>query len=70
MVNGDILPGMAKVMLTVEGYRCERCAHEWIPRDKGQDPTVCPKCKSPYWNKPRKAQEAPKAGRKAKEPRK
>ena len=63
--------GMAKVMLTVEGYRCERCRHEWIPREKGQEPTVCPKCKSPYWNKPRKGEEAPKAGRKAKgEPRK
>jgi predicted Zn-ribbon and HTH transcriptional regulator len=45
---------MAKVLLTLEGFRCERCKHEWVPRDKGQEPTVCPKCKSPYWNKPRK----------------
>ncbi len=51
---GGIVVGMAKVMLTVEGYRCERCAHEWIPRDKEQEPVICPKCKSPYWNKPRK----------------
>lgn len=43
---------MARV--TLEGFRCERCEHEWVPRDKGQEPTVCPKCKSPYWNKPRK----------------
>lgn len=43
---------MAKVKL--DGYRCDRCNHEWLPRDKAQDPKVCPKCKSPYWNTPRK----------------
>jgi len=48
---------MAKV--TLEGFRCERCGHEWVPRDKGQEPTVCPKCKSPYWNKPKKSGEIP-----------
>jgi predicted Zn-ribbon and HTH transcriptional regulator len=46
---------MAKIQLTVWGYRCERCEHEWIPRDKDEEPRVCPKCKSPYWNKPRKS---------------
>jgi len=46
---------MARVPITVMGYRCERCSHEWIPRrDLEQEPSVCPKCKSPYWNKPRK----------------
>ena len=45
---------MARIPITVMGYRCERCEHEWIPRDFGQDPAVCPKCKSPYWNRPRK----------------
>lgn len=48
---------MARVPITVMGFRCERCGHEWIPRG-GVDvePKVCPnlKCKSPYWNKPRK----------------
>ena len=34
-------------------FRCERCEHEWLPREPGQAPTTCPKCKSPYWNKPR-----------------
>jgi predicted Zn-ribbon and HTH transcriptional regulator len=43
---------MAKVML--EGYRCERCGHEWRPRNKKEEPKVCPKCKSPYWDKPYK----------------
>lgn len=47
---------MARVPITVMGYRCERCSHEWIPRgDSEQEPSVCPKCKSPYWNRPRKA---------------
>jgi DNA-directed RNA polymerase subunit RPC12/RpoP len=45
---------MARVPITVMGYRCERCSHEWIPRDSEQEPSVCPKCKSPYWNRPRK----------------
>ena len=47
-----ILPGMAKLQLW--GYRCERCGHEWVPRNKDEEPRVCPKCKSPYWNRPRK----------------
>ncbi|MFH1182045.1 MAG: hypothetical protein V1702_03745 [Candidatus Woesearchaeota archaeon] len=46
---------MAKIKLTVEGYRCERCSHEWQRRKKNEEPTVCPKCKSPYWNKPRES---------------
>lgn len=46
---------MAKVKLSIEGYKCERCGHEWIPRGEDKkEPAVCPKCKSPYWNKPRK----------------
>jgi DNA-directed RNA polymerase subunit RPC12/RpoP len=45
---------MARVPITVMGYRCERCSHEWIPRAAEQEPSVCPKCKSPYWNRPRK----------------
>src|SRR3712207_5478561 len=37
------------------GYRCERCEHEWIPKNFDGEPSVCPKCKSPYWNRPRQA---------------
>jgi len=43
---------MGKVKITVDGYKCERCGHEWIPRNDDL-PTICPKCKSPYWNKER-----------------
>ena len=51
------IPAMALVKL--DGYQCERCEHAWVPRDKsGELPSVCPKCKSPYWNKPRKADSA------------
>ena len=42
--------------ITLEGFKCERCGHEWAPREQGKRPKVCPnpKCKSPYWDKPRK----------------
>ncbi|MGH7296219.1 MAG: hypothetical protein ACRELB_14855 [Polyangiaceae bacterium] len=48
-------------LVKLDGYRCERCGHPWVPRDRepAKDrvlPTVCPKCKSPYWNKPRQAE--------------
>ena len=45
---------MAKIELI--GFLCERCGHTWIPRDKEQEPRVCPKCKSPYWNRPKRPQ--------------
>ena len=41
-------------IVQLKGYECERCKHTWIPRSKIDElPTICPKCKSPYWNKPR-----------------
>jgi len=45
---------MPRVPITVMGCRCERCSHEWIPRNDDQNPAVCPKCKSPYWDRPRR----------------
>jgi len=54
---------MAEIWIKVKGFRCERCGHEWIPRvnleelksgDIKETPIICPKCKSPYWNKPKK----------------
>lgn len=55
----DIKP-LGMVQLT--GCRC-RCGHEWLPRlnpetDERERPTVCPKCKSPRWDKPRREQKA------------
>jgi len=44
---------MGKVRL--DGYICERCKHLWVPRNYSKkEPLVCPKCKSPYWNIPKK----------------
>lgn len=43
---------MARFRKTVWAYRCERCDHEWIPRAE-RTPTICPKCKTPYWDRPR-----------------
>jgi len=43
---------MAKIK--IDGFRCERCGHEWVPADINKPPRVCPKCKSPYWERPRK----------------
>jgi predicted Zn-ribbon and HTH transcriptional regulator len=45
---------MPRVPITVMGYRCERCSHEWIPKDVAREPAVCPKCKSPYWDRQRR----------------
>ena len=32
--------------------KCSRCSHEWMA--KIENPVLCPKCKSPNWNKERK----------------
>ena len=45
--------------------RCPRCGHEWQTITGDEPPTrsslsrVCPKCKSPYWNRPRKMDASP-----------
>ncbi len=44
---------MAIEKITILKCKCERCKHEWITRSK-ETPKVCPKCKSPYWDTPRK----------------
>ncbi|MCC6947340.1 MAG: zinc ribbon domain-containing protein [Bradyrhizobiaceae bacterium] len=44
---------MARVPITVMGFRCDRCAHEWIPRGD-EEPRVCPACHSALWNQPDK----------------
>ena len=52
-VNTDTPPreGMAKIQ--VWAWQCERCGHTWVPREVDSQPKVCPKCKSPYWDRPR-----------------
>jgi len=58
-LNKSIVRYMAKVQIW--GFRCERCEHEWAPREPGQPPTTCPKCKSPYWDRPRKGEIPPES---------
>ena len=42
-------------IVKLDGYSCDRCGHQWMPRSKIDElPIICPKCKSPYWNIPRK----------------
>jgi predicted Zn-ribbon and HTH transcriptional regulator len=53
-------PKIGVVELRIQGYRC-RCGYEWIARNKAERPRVCPKCKSPNWDKPRKWERASKA---------
>lgn len=47
-------------VVQLTGCRC-RCGHEWLPRDLAERPRVCPKCKSPNWDRP-KLFERKKAG--------
>jgi len=42
-------------IVLLRGCRC-RCGHEWLPRDKDEKPRVCPKCKSPNWDRPKRPQ--------------
>ena len=48
---------MATFTKRITVYRCERCGHEWTPRNTNRPPKVCPNptCKSPYWDKPRQS---------------
>ena len=48
-----ILPLMSTEEITVMKCTCERCGHGWITRSQ-EIPKVCPKCKNPYWNTPKK----------------
>ncbi len=48
--------------ITLRGYLCERCGHKWLPKDESMKdkPKVCPRCKSPYWDTPRRMNVAKK----------
>lgn len=41
----------AKVLII--GHKCYRCDHAWRPQNIDHIPKVCPKCKSPYWDRPK-----------------
>ena len=60
VTNSVILLSMA--IIKVSAFKCERCGHIWLPRNatdklnnlEAEKPKVCPKCKSAYWNTPKK----------------
>lgn len=37
------------VKIEVTKLNCQRCGHTWIP--KKEEIRICPKCKSPYWDR-------------------
>lgn len=43
--------------IEADGYECDKCGHEWIPR-RGKAPKVCPECKSIKWNDGEKEEKA------------
>jgi len=51
--------------MNLSHFKCLRCDHEWIPR-REEHPRVCPKCKSPYWDRPRLGSTEEKKGGKQK----
>ena len=48
-----LTPDMPIGMVMLPGCRC-RCGHEWLSRVEGEKPRVCPKCKTPNWDRPKK----------------
>lgn len=40
-------------VVSIQGCRC-RCGHEWVPHNRDEKPRVCPKCKTPNWDRPKK----------------
>lgn len=56
MKKEELKKSGANVFIT--GHRCYRCNYEWKPNNMNKLPRVCPKCKSPYWDKPRTNGEA------------
>lgn len=41
---------MGRVPVTILGFRCERCEHEWIEPGSSAEPDECPACHSTSWN--------------------
>ncbi len=39
--------------ITMTELKCKRCGYSWFPKTRNI-PKVCPKCKSAWWNIPRK----------------
>lgn len=56
------MEGRDKKVLELPKWECLRCGHKWVPRREVY-PRICPKCKSPYWDREReRKEEEPKEG--------
>lgn len=44
---------MDKDIRIIEKCRCLRCSYTWWPRKDKSEIKLCPRCKSPNWNKER-----------------
>lgn len=51
--SGAAMSKQAIGLVQLTGARC-RCGHQWLPRDPNDKPRVCPKCKSPNWDRAKK----------------
>ena len=51
--GGTLVKKEAGFQVLIQGNRCFRCDHEWRPQSLDERPAVCPKCKNPYWDRPR-----------------
>lgn len=40
---------------------CQRCGHQWVRRRPDQPPRSCPRCHSPYWDRPRTRRPNPRS---------
>ena len=37
-----------------EGFTCQKCGWQWIPKKIDKRPRVCPGCHSPWWDQPKR----------------
>ena len=50
---------MTEELFKLPVLECLRCGHTWVPR-YNRYPQNCPKCNSPYWDKPRQTKDTGK----------
>ena len=50
--NNDSMKEGVGHNILILGNKCYRCSHKWIQREK-EKPRICPKCKSPYRDRPK-----------------
>lgn len=55
-MEGYIMPKKHRTV-TMRFRECLRCLHEWLPKKIGK-PIRCPRCGSPYWDRPRTQENA------------